>query len=181
MALVGCLAAFGVAGCGSKSSSSSPAAAAPAASSPSSAGTTSTPTTHFAKTKFVFHFGLAAGAFHRYIYKPFKAGVFGRPSTHKVALVKAAVAALFVYHEIKLAARDVKSSKILSTLFAPLTFLANKFSALRAQFLGGKYNAADINAAEAAGSSIGKTSAAAGYPVTDTLPTGQQLAAGVAQ
>jgi hypothetical protein len=177
LAVFGCIGAVGLAGCGSKSSSST---AAPAVT-PTPSASTPAPTTSFAKTKFVFHLGLAAGAFHRYIYKPFKAGVFGRPSSNKLALVKGAIAALFVYHELKLAASDVKSSKILRTLFAPITLLAHKFSALRAQFLGGKYVAADINAAEAAGNSIASTAAATGTRVTESIPTPSQLAAGIAQ
>ena len=36
--------------------------------------TRTVPDVKFAKTKFVLHTGLALGAFHRYIYKPWKAG-----------------------------------------------------------------------------------------------------------
>jgi hypothetical protein len=142
--------------------------------------TTPAPTTHFAKTKFVFHVGLAFGAFHRWIYKPFKAGVFSRPASHKAAFVKAALAALFTYHELKLAAADVKSSKILSTLFAPITFLANKFRAMRAQLLGGRYSPSEINSAEAGVNTIASGASAASTTITESVPTAQQLAAGAA-
>src|SRR5437879_4112962 len=91
-----CITAFGVAGCGSSSASSSAGGSGSGAAVSSSSGGT----THFAKTKFVFHAGLAFGAFHRYIYKPFRNGAFGRPFSHKLALIKAAVASLFVYHEL---------------------------------------------------------------------------------
>lgn len=57
---------------------------------------------HFAKTKFLLHAGLAFGAFHRYIYKPFKNGGFTPVSSHKLAIVKAGAAGLFAYHEIKI-------------------------------------------------------------------------------
>ena len=62
---------------------------------------------HFARTKFVLHAGLAFGAFHRYILKPYRAGTFrkGAPGRTK-ALVKAGAAALFAYHELKLARTD---------------------------------------------------------------------------
>jgi hypothetical protein len=171
-AVVGCIAAIAVAGCGSKSSSSSSPAPAPAPGQSSSASTpastpSTTPTTSFAKTKFVLHFGLAVGAFHRWIYKPFKAGSFARPTTHKLALVKAAAAALFVYHELKLAYRDAQSSPLLRTLTSPITALMNKFQAMRAQFQAGKYNPADINSAQATGNSIGNASAAKGAPISD--------------
>ena len=179
LAVVGCIGAMGLAGCGSSSSSSTPSASPAVTSTPSA--TTPSSTTSFAKTKFVFHLGLAGGAFHRYIYKPFKAGAFGKPASHKAALIKGALAALFVYHELKLAASDVKSSKILRTLFAPITSLAHKFAVMRAQFLGGKYNPADINAAQAAGGSIAATASAAGASAPDITPSAGQLAAGIAQ
>src|SRR5579871_5950614 len=56
-------------------------------------------TCFFPKTKFVLHAGLAFGAFHRYIYKPFKAGSFTGPDKVKT-IAKAAIAAAFVYHEL---------------------------------------------------------------------------------
>src|SRR5690348_4856596 len=58
----------------------------------------------FAKSKFVLHAGLAAGAFHRYIYKPYRRGALkkGVPGRKK-ALVKAGASALFAYHELKVA------------------------------------------------------------------------------
>ncbi len=181
-ALISCLGVVGLAGCGSKSTTNTGAAGPAASGSAASGGTTTTAsTTHFAKTKFVFHVGLAFGAFHRYIYAPFKAGVFGKPASHKLALAKGALAGLFVYHELKVAAGDVKSSKILGTLFAPITLLAAKVKSLPAQLLGGKYSAADINATQAAATSISSASTAAGYPVTESLPSAGQLAAGIAQ
>jgi hypothetical protein len=68
---------------------------------------TCTKKVHFAKTKFVLHSGLAFGAFHRYILKPYRAGTFkkGAPGRKK-ALVKAAASALFAYHELKVARAD---------------------------------------------------------------------------
>jgi hypothetical protein len=180
LALISCLGVAGLAGCGSKSSANTSASTPPVSSSSSASGAGAS-TTHFAKTKFVFHAGLALGAFHRYIYAPFKAGVLGKPASHKLALVKAALAGLFAYHELKLAASDVRSSKILRTLFAPITLLAAKMKAIRAQFLGGNYSAADISAAEAAAGGISSASTTAGYPITESTPTTRQLAAGVVQ
>src|SRR4051794_5328427 len=95
--LVALALAFVAGGCGSKSSSQS-------------AQTTTTGTTHFAKTKFALHAGLAFGAFHRYIYKPLKERRFsGGLLHHKLATLKAALAAAFAYHEVKLALQDARS------------------------------------------------------------------------
>ena len=148
------------AGCGSKSSTTSSAPAAQ-----------TTPTTHLAKTKFVLHAGLAFGAFHRYIYKPFKAGKFrGGLLHHKLATAKAALAAAFAYHEVKLALSDARSSKLLSTLLAPLLALQDRLNALTGRLRHGNADAATIDSAQGAASTIAAGSASAGQPVSD-LPT----------
>src|SRR5881275_2563083 len=91
---------FALAGCGSSSSSSS-------AGGGSGSGSTTGQISH-AKTKFVLHAGLAFGAFHRWIYKPAKAGELAHPFQHPLTAAKAALAAAFVYHEVKLALADAQ-------------------------------------------------------------------------
>ena len=169
IAVVACLGAFGVAGCGSKANST-------AGSGGSAAG--STATTHFAKTKFLLHAGLAFGAFHHFIYEPVKAGDLKHPFEHKLTLIKAGVATLFVVHELKLAAADVKSSKILSTLFAPLTFVANKLSALKSSIVGGSANPSDVTNLNGNLSQISATAASHGQSISDAVPSASQLASG---
>jgi hypothetical protein len=166
IAVVACLAAFGVSGCGSKSNSSA------------SGGSAAVATTHFAKTKFLLHAGLAFGAFHHFIYEPIKAGDLKHPFSHKFTLIKAGVAALFVVHELKLAAVDVKSSKILSTLFAPLTFVANKLSALKSSIVGGSANPSDVTNLNGSLSQISSTAASHGQSISDAIPSASQLASG---
>ncbi len=171
LAVVGCIAAVGVAGCGSKNSASS------SSSTPSSVATGGT--THFAKTKFVFHAGLAFGAFHHFIYNPAKAGDFKHPFTHKLTIVKAGLASLFVYHELKLAAGDVKSSKILSTLFAPITIAADKVKGLVGHINGS--DTSQVDGINSSLTSIKSTAASNGQNFSDQVPSASQLAAGVAQ
>src|SRR5436190_5979958 len=110
---------IGAAGCGSSSSSSSSSAAAGATSS-------TTGQIEHPKAKFVLHAGLAFGAFHRWIYKPAKAGELRHPLGHPLTAAKAALAAVFVYHEVKLALADAQSDPTLSKLVAPITALQNK-------------------------------------------------------
>jgi hypothetical protein len=165
--VVACLATVGlVSACGSSSSSSA------ATHSPSS-------TTHFAKTKFLLHSGLAFGAFHRYIYEPFRAGEFKHPFLHKLTLIKAAVAALFVEHELRLAATDAKSSKILRTLFAPLTAVADKISSLKDSIKGGSVSSPDMSGLQSQLSSISKTASSKGQSIQNLIPSAGQLASGV--
>jgi hypothetical protein len=158
---------LGLSACGSSSSTSS--------TSGSTQGTTS-----FAKTKFVLHAGLAFGAFHHFIYKPYKAGKLtsGGLLNHKLALVKAGLAGAFAYHEVKLALEDAKSSPLLSRLLSPLTALSNRFQALGTQLKGGTL---DASAIEGVNTQAGVTSAAAkaaGQPITEATPSASQLTGG---
>ncbi len=102
---------------------------------------------HFATTKFVFHAGLAFGAFHHFIYKPLKAGDFAHPLQHKAEVVKAGLAALFTYHELKIAIKDAQSSKLLSKLVAPLDALGAKMNSLGSNLKHGHISTADITSA----------------------------------
>jgi hypothetical protein len=142
--------AGGVAGCGSSSSSGS-----------------GTAHVHFAKTKFLLHAGLAFGAFHRYIYKPYKAGGFTPVSSHKLAIVKAGAAGLFAYHEIKTALVDARSSSTLSKLVSPLTALESKMSSLGSGLKSGKLDGSAISNANSSVSSIGSQSASSGTSIKD--------------
>jgi len=77
----------------------------------------------FAKTKFLLHTGIAAGAFYRYIYDPWRAGAFkkGAPGRTK-ALAKAATSAVLVVHELRIAARDAQcDGPALKALARPMT------------------------------------------------------------
>jgi len=161
-----------VGGCGSSSSSSSSAAPAQSQSAQSSS-TAPAKRTHLAKTKFVLHTGLAFGAFHRYIYKPFKAGAFkGGLRTSKAAYLKGGLAGLFAYHEVRLALTDAQSSPLLSKLVSPLTALQSKMAALGSGLKRGQANPGAIASTDALVSSVRGKSAQAGQPVTDQ-PTPQ--------
>lgn len=149
---------LGLAGCGGSSSSSSAAR---------SGGGSAPGHVHFAKTKFLLHAGLAFGAFHRYIYKPFRSGDFTPPLRHKRAIVKAGAAALFIYHEVKIALIDAQSSPLLSKLVSPLTGLQNRLKSLRQGLHGGHLDPAGINAANAGVTSIGSQSARSGAAIHD--------------
>ena len=176
VALLLVMLALAAAGCGSSSSSSSSSAAA-AGSSPA---TSSTPNVgHLLTVKFVLHAGLAFGAFHRYLYKPFKAGAFsGGVFKHKLTVVKAGLAALFVYHELKLAVKDAQASPKLSKLVAPLTALADKIKAIGSSVKSGKPDASSLSSANGDITSVSGLASAAGISVPDQIPSAAQLASG---
>ncbi|MFL5859243.1 MAG: hypothetical protein ACJ780_00450 [Solirubrobacteraceae bacterium] len=151
--------AASLAACGSNGASSSSAPGAAAA---------TTSTTHLAKTKFVLHAGLAFGAFHRYIYKPLKQGKFsGGLLHHKIATIKAALAAAFAYHEVKLALQDARSSKILSKALSPLLALQTKLAALGDGLKHGNVDASAITSANSDAGQASQAGATAGQPIPD--------------
>jgi hypothetical protein len=159
-ALVIALAAF-AAGCGSSSSSGGA----------SSGSGTTTGTTHFAKTKFVLHAGLAFGAFHRWIYKPLKAGDFSHPFSHKLTTLKAVAAAAFTYHELKLALADAQADPTLSHLVAPITALQNKMKSLGSSLKSGNVDSSAISSANGSIGSIHSGAASAGQPINEQTPS----------
>jgi hypothetical protein len=159
------LAALLLSGCGSKSSTSSAGGGA------TSAQSAAAPKhIRFAKTKFLLHAGLAFGAFHRYIYKPLKAGVFSHPLQHKLALVKAAAAGAFIVHELRKASEDAQSSALLRKLFSPLTALAASATALATSFKGGHADAAAVNSANGAVEAIKQGASSSGASITEHAP-----------
>ncbi|MBV9003719.1 MAG: hypothetical protein JO181_03610 [Solirubrobacterales bacterium] len=168
--LVALTLALAAAGCGSsKSSSSSAAPATSTSSGAASSGTTST-SIRLAKTKFVLHAGLAFGAFHRWIYKPVKAGYLAHPLQHKAALVKGALAAAFVIHELKLALADAQADPTLSKLVAPITALQDKLKSLPSDMKSGTANPSDVLSANDQIGSIHSLAAGAGQPITEQTP-----------
>jgi hypothetical protein len=164
-----------LAGCG-KSATTSSSTAAPAASSPvagAAAGDTAgvtcptSNTTPFAKTKFVLHTGLAFGTFHRYIYKPFKAGGFSEGAQGRVvSFIKAGATVLFIKREIRLATEDVKANPTLcKAIAAPLSNLSDTVSGAVTKLKGG--DPSGITDANSAISDITSKSSSGGAPITE--------------
>ncbi|MGB8406618.1 MAG: hypothetical protein WCE30_21405 [Mycobacterium sp.] len=109
-------------------------------------------TTSFAKTKFVAHSGLAFGAFHHWLWKPFEAGAFTKGTSGRVtAFIKGGLAALFVKREIRLATSDVQADPALcKAIIAPLDDIGNTVQAAFDKLKGG-----DASGLTALNSSIG--------------------------
>ena len=125
---------------------------------------------YFAKTKFVFHAGLAFGVFHRYIYKPFRAGAFksGSPGRLKSG-IKAALAAAFVYHELKLACKEANNSSLLRPLLTPLNLVVGSFNSLEAKLKGGQFTDSTFTGAAGAIDGLGKRSTGLGLSIPDLV------------
>ncbi|HEY0932357.1 MAG TPA: hypothetical protein VGD91_01335 [Trebonia sp.] len=150
------LVAFLAAGC--KSSSTSAAGGSTATSTSASSAGTATPevvatscpaqASGFAKTKFLTHAALGFGAFHRYIYKTYKAGTF-RSGAHGrlTAFVKAGLAALFIKREIRLAGVAAQNSPALcKAILSPLRAVSETVQDAVNKLKGG--DASGINAVQ---------------------------------
>jgi len=125
----------------------------------------------FAKTKCVLHAGLALGAFHHFIYKPFREGRFRSGAAGRTgSFVKAGAAALFVAHELKIARKDAQASPALRKLFAPLTALGSRFSGIGPKLKGGSANPGEINGLNGALDGVRSQSAGAGAKIRDIVP-----------
>ncbi|MFN8111162.1 MAG: hypothetical protein U0Y82_15180 [Thermoleophilia bacterium] len=155
-----------LAGCGSSSSSSNGA-------------TTSKNTPAFAKTRFLLHAGLAIGAFHRYIYKPAKAGSFAQGAPHRrTTIVKAALAGAFVVYETNKALKFAKADPTLSKVVVPLTALSGALGPLVSKIKGGNLSAGDITSiitADSAVQDLNAASSAAGAVLNEQSPSTLQL------
>jgi hypothetical protein len=161
------------AGCGGSTPSTGGGTA--AATSTAASSTATTPDKiRFAKTKFVLHAGLAFGAFHRYIYKPWRNGTFA--SVHGLkkftTFGKAGLAGLFAYHELKLAMTDARASPLLSKLLSPLTATADKLRALGTSLRSGRLNPAQITGADTGISALSRLGAQNGVSIKDITPPG---------
>jgi hypothetical protein len=171
-------------GCKSKSGAAAGSAAAAGATSTSSptdttatsasdtASSTAGPcpssnTTSFAKTKFVLHTGLAFGAFHRYLYKPYQAGSFNKGASGRItAFVKAGVSALFIEREVRLAFLDVQGNPTLCKLvIAPLQAVGNTVKSAVDKLKGG--DPSGITSVQSSVQSVESQAASTGDAITE--------------
>jgi len=162
-----------LASCGSSAGSKS-------SSEPAAATTTSASVGALPTAKFVLHASLALGAFHHYIYEPFKAGAFTHGLLkHKIALAKAALAGLFAYHELKLALADAKASPVLSRLLVPFQALGAKLTALAGRLKGGHVEAGALGSADSDAEGLVRQAKQSGLSIGERIPGASQLAGGL--
>ena len=170
-AVLAVVAMLALAGCGSKSAGGGTGPGGAGASNSGAPTSTSAvgSITH-TKAKFILHAGLAFGAFHHFIYLPFRAGDFSHPFLHKFTIIKAGLAAVFVVHEVKLAYADANADPTLSKLTAPLNALEAKVAGLVSQVRSGNVSAASLGADQGAIGSLSSLAAGVGAPVAAIVP-----------
>ncbi|MCD2195738.1 hypothetical protein LQ327_20410 [Actinomycetospora endophytica] len=126
-----------------------------------------TATTSFAKSKFLLHAGLAFGAFHRYLWKPYQAGTFGKGASGRVgAFIKGGLAALFVKREVRLASEDVKADPTLcKAIAAPLASIGNDVQGAVDKLKGG--DASGLSGVDSTITSAENSASRNGAPVVE--------------
>jgi hypothetical protein len=148
------------------------APAAPAAPPTNTATPQACPTAHarkFAKTRFITNAGLAAGAFKRYIYTPYRSGAFKSDAKgHKRAIVKAAAAGAFALDQLRRAKTNVQADPTLcKTLSAPLQGLGATMSGMVDKLRHGQADPASIGATSGALEQTRGTAGSAGAGFKD--------------
>ena len=163
---------------GCKSSAAGAAGSGTTATSTSTSGTvtatpdavaTSCPTqaSGFAKTKFLTHAALGFGAFHRYIYKAYRAGTF-RSGAHGrlAAFIKAGLAALFIKREIRLAGVAAQNSPALcKVILSPIRTVSETVQSAVDKLKNG--DASGIDAVQNSISQVESSSSSQGAKITE--------------
>jgi hypothetical protein len=149
-----------------QTSNTSVAASAPGSASAATDCPTSN-TTSFAKTKFLLHAGLAFGAFHRYLYKPYQAGTFKSGAHGRIrAFLKSGLAALYIKREVRLASADVAANPTLcKAIGAPLRSIGDGIQAAVSKLKGG--DASALTAIQSTVTSVEGKAAHNGTTVTE--------------
>lgn len=135
---------------GSAPSIGAPATATNPAATPQACPTAKT--RKLAKTRFITNAGLAAGAFKRYIYTPYRSGAFKSDAKgHKRAIVKAAAAGLFTLDQLRRAKTNAQADPTLcKTLSAPMQRLTDTMKGMVDKLRRGEADPATIGAASGA-------------------------------
>lgn len=152
------VAAFAVSACGGSKSKSG-------GSGSTGAGTTNAKTIKAPTVKFALNAGTGLYAAQRWIYKPFKAGAFAKPMSHKLALAKAAIAGAFAFTRLKAAVADAKQSKVLSPVVTPISAVQAKLIEVVNQAKRGKFNAGAINGLNSDLGQMQSVASAKGAPI----------------
>jgi hypothetical protein len=134
------------------SSGSSSQAAAPVGQSASSAGTqTASPascasvgTRKIPKTRLLADLALTYGAFHRYLYKPYRAGAFRRGAHGRIrAVIKAGLATAVILKLLSNAKKNAAADPTLCKFVPSMDSIKGSLSTLAAKIRGGSATPGD--------------------------------------
>lgn len=127
-------------------------------------------TQSFSKARFALNVGLAAGAFHQWIWKPYQAGGFKDGADGRTAnLVKAGLAAAFATKQVRDATENVKNDpELCSALGQPLAELTGVLDGLQGSITRGDLTS--LASIEALIASVLGRSEAEGVKIVEQIP-----------
>lgn len=165
------LAAVGLVGCGKSHASSAGTTVTTAVTCPK------TETGHLAKSKFVLHAGLAAGAFYKFIFQPFRAGRLSFHLHNLASLAEAALAGAFVVHEVDVAKSDAAQDPTLcKVVIKPLDDVYNALASVVHKLKSGGASSTNIDPISSGFDSLHNQASSAGSSFQNTTPSAGQLA-----
>ncbi|NUU21773.1 MAG: hypothetical protein HOV68_09700 [Streptomycetaceae bacterium] len=133
----------------------------------------------YAKSRFVLHAGLAAGASHRWIVKPYREGRLRSGADGRTfALVKAGLAGAFTYREVKQAIEVAQGDPTLAKALAPIQAAADRLQGLGGRLSGGSATEADVNQVSSVVDSLKNIGAQNGLKVDSKEPSLSELNSG---
>ena len=134
------------------SSSSSTQAATPASrtasstASPSTASCASAGTRKIPKTRLLADLALTYGAFHRYLYKPYKAGAFHKGASGRTkAIIKAGLATAVIVKLLSNASKNAAADPILCKYVPSMDNIKASLSNLADKIKGGSATSSDAD------------------------------------
>ena len=123
-----------------------------------------------AKTKFVAHAGLAFGAFHRYLYKPYKAGAFRKGADGRIkAIIKAGLATAVIVKLLSNAKENAAADPTLCKYVPSMDNIKASLSTLAAKIKGGSATSSDADSTNSLFDQL-KNSTGFTAPSTSSLP-----------
>ena len=156
-----------LAGCSSGTSASGPGAGRPAGAAPSGPCDRAT---------FAMHAGLAGGAVHQLVWKPFQAGSFtSKAKGHEQAMTTGGRAGALASRELATALGVVKGCPSATTLVNALQTGVSLSASAGRQLSHGALNPATLGGANAIVTTVGSEAKALGITVTEQVPTTAQL------
>lgn len=122
------------------------------------------------KTRFLADAGAAFYAFHHFVWARYQNGQFGYGAQGRAGnFVKAGIALVFSYHELKAAYNIALSSKskALHLLVAPIAALLGNVNDESAKLKRGQYSASDMQRLDTQVTTLGRISDSRGYAIRD--------------
>jgi hypothetical protein len=160
----------GAAACGSSSKTTSAAASVSQTASPSTSTCAAAGTRKIPKTRLLADLALTYGAFHRYLYKPYKAGSFHKGASGRTkALIKAGLATAAIVKLLSNAGKNAAADPTLCKVVPSIDGIKASLGGLTSKIKGGTATSSDVDGTSSMFDQL-KNGAGFTAPSTSSLP-----------